>query len=186
MDIKIFINALKMGKIIAYPTESVFSLGCDPDNKKAVYKLLKIKKRSIKKGLILIASNYNQLLKYINEKKILKSQKKKILSTWPGIITWVMPIKINTPYWLIGNFNSIAVRVTNHYLTSKLCNYFGKPIISTSANISGKKPCLTHQDVLHHFYDVKEHILILNGKTGGYLKPSEIRDSFTNLVIRKG
>ncbi|QJC34539.1 hypothetical protein GJT95_01225 [Enterobacteriaceae endosymbiont of Donacia crassipes] len=186
MDIKIFINALKMGKIIAYPTESVFGLGCDPDNKKAVYKLLIIKKRSIKKGLILIASKYSQLLKYINETKIIKYRKKEILSSWPGMITWIMPVSINTPYWLTGNFNSIAVRVTNHYLIQKICNYFGKPIISTSANISGMKPCLTSKEVENHFYDVKKHIVILHGKTGGCLKPSEIRDSFTNLVIRKG
>ncbi|QJC35727.1 Sua5/YciO/YrdC/YwlC family protein [Enterobacteriaceae endosymbiont of Donacia sparganii] len=186
MDIKIFINALKIGKIIAYPTESVFGLGCDPDNKKAVYKLLIIKKRSIKKGLILVASKYTQLLKYINEKKIIKSQKKKILSTWPGQITWIMPISKKTPFWLTGNFNSIAVRITNHYLISKLCNYFGKPIVSTSANISGMQPCLTSKEVLNQFYKVKKHILILNGKTGNHVKPSEIRDSFTNLVIRKG
>ncbi|QJC32910.1 Sua5/YciO/YrdC/YwlC family protein [Enterobacteriaceae endosymbiont of Donacia semicuprea] len=185
MNINIFINALKIGKIIAYPTESVFGLGCDPDNKKAVYNLLTIKKRSIKKGLILVASKYSQLLKYINEKKIIKNQKKKILSTWPGMITWIMPISNNTPYWLIGDFNTIAVRVTNHYIMKKLCDYFGKPIISTSANISGMKPCKTFKEVIKYF-SKKNNILIINGKTGGYLKPSEIRDSFTNLVIRKG
>ncbi|QJC31683.1 hypothetical protein GJT88_01290 [Enterobacteriaceae endosymbiont of Donacia tomentosa] len=186
MNINIFINALKMGKIIAYPTESVFGLGCDPDNKEAVYTLLSIKKRDINKGLILVASKYQQLLNYINEKKITKNQKKKILATWPGMITWIIPTSSNTPNWLIGNFTSIAVRVSKHPLIQNLCNGFGKPIVSTSANISGMSPCSTSKEVLKHFKKVKKDILILNGKTGNYNKPSEIRDGITNFVIRKG
>lgn len=70
------ILALNEGKIIAYPTEAVFGLGCDPDNDKAVRKLLLLKQRSWKKGLILIAGDYKQLTPYIDDNKLTNLQKK--------------------------------------------------------------------------------------------------------------
>ncbi|QJC29989.1 hypothetical protein GJT84_01355 [Enterobacteriaceae endosymbiont of Plateumaris sericea] len=183
MNLNIFINALKSGKIIAYPTESSFGLGCDPDNKNAVYKLLSIKKRNVNKGFILLASNYKQILSYIDETKLSLKQINMILSTCSKFITWTIPVSLKTPYWLTGNFNSIAIRITNYYPINKLCYFYGKPIISTSANITGYKPCLYPHEINYYF---KKKILILNGTTGGYKKPSEIRDSLTNKIIRKG
>ncbi|QJC28210.1 Sua5/YciO/YrdC/YwlC family protein [Enterobacteriaceae endosymbiont of Plateumaris braccata] len=182
MNFNIFIDALKLGKIIAYPTESSFGLGCDPDNKNAVYKLLSIKKRNINKGFILIASSYKQILSYIDETKLSLKQINMILSC-QKFITWTIPISLNTPYWLTGNFNSIAIRITNYYPINQLCHFYGKPIISTSANITGCKPCLYSHEINSHF---KKKILILNGFVGRYKKPSEIRDSITNTIIRKG
>ncbi|QJC28661.1 hypothetical protein GJT81_01345 [Enterobacteriaceae endosymbiont of Plateumaris consimilis] len=182
MNFNIFIDALKLGKIIAYPTESVFGLGCDPDNKNAVYKLLSIKKRNINKGFILIASDYKQLLSYIDETKLSLKQINMVLSC-QKFITWTIPISLNTPYWLTGNFNSIAIRITDYYPINKLCRFYGKPIVSTSANITGHKPCLYSHEINSHF---KKKILILHGSIGGYKKPSEIRDITTNKIIRKG
>ncbi|MFT4725078.1 MAG: L-threonylcarbamoyladenylate synthase, partial [Colwellia sp.] len=63
-------EAYSQGGIIAYPTEAVFGLGCDPDNLLAIEKLLSIKNRSPEKGLILLAANYSQLLPYIDDSKI--------------------------------------------------------------------------------------------------------------------
>ncbi|QJC29102.1 Sua5/YciO/YrdC/YwlC family protein [Enterobacteriaceae endosymbiont of Plateumaris rustica] len=182
MNFDIFINELKLGKIIAYPTESVFGLGCDPDNKNAVYKLLSMKQRDINKGLILIAANYKQILSYIDEKKLSLNNINMILSC-QKFMTWTIPISLNTPYWLIGNFNSIAIRITNYYPINKLCRLYGKPIVSTSANITGYKPCLYSHEINYYF---KEKILILKDYIAGYKKPSEIRDSITNKIIRKG
>lgn len=76
-SINFCLKHLKKNSVIAYPTESIFGFGCDPDNLIAIYKLLKIKKRSIKKGLILIASDYEQFIPYIEDKKISFVQKKK-------------------------------------------------------------------------------------------------------------
>ncbi|QJC30441.1 Sua5/YciO/YrdC/YwlC family protein [Enterobacteriaceae endosymbiont of Neohaemonia nigricornis] len=182
MNINCFIRVLQLGEIIAYPTESVFGLGCDPDNKKAVYKLLSIKQRSVNKGLILVTGNYQQLLKYINIDILSIKQKQYILSTWPGMLTWTIPTSLYTPKWLTGQFQTIAVRVTNFYLIKQICNAFGKPIISTSANISGHKPCLTAKEVFDVF---KTKIFIIKGNVGGY-NPSEIKHSLTNQIIRKG
>ena len=91
------IAALNEGKIIAYPTEAVFGLGCDPDNEKTVRQLLLLKQRSWKKGLILIAGDYEQLIPYIDDNKLTNLQKEMMLSTGSKSITWVVPARKNTP-----------------------------------------------------------------------------------------
>ncbi len=85
------IEALNNGKVIAYPTEGVFGLGCDPDDENAIKTLLAIKKRPVEKGLILIAADYEQLLPYIDDSLLSPSQRECIQKSWPGPVTWVMP-----------------------------------------------------------------------------------------------
>lgn len=180
---KKIICALNKGKIIAYPTESVFALGCDPDNEQAIYNLLLTKKRSWKKGLILIAGNYRQIIPYINEKKITKKQKNKIIKKKKKPITWVIPVKKNTSKLITGTFKSIAVRITQFKLTKILCLLYNKPIISTSANISGFPPCKLTHEVISRF---KKKIFVLNSFVGKEKKTSEIKDIITNYLYRKG
>ncbi len=177
------INALHHKKIIAYPTESVFGLGCDPNSEFAVNNLLILKKRSWKKGFILVAANYQQLIPYINDNALNNKQRNTILSSWPGPITWVIPTNSKTPKFLTGHFNSIAVRVSAHPLIQTLCTKYGKPIISTSANFKKQIPCRNIQEVKQKFGDT---IPILIGKIGNNLHPSEIRDAISNQKIRIG
>lgn len=174
---------LKNRGVLAYPTESVFGLGCDPDCESAVLALLRLKKRPIEKGLILIASDYSQLAAYVDESAIKPSQKQQALNSWPAPITWIFPKNASTPYFLTGAFDSIAVRVTRHPLVRQLCDRFGKPLVSTSANLSGQDPCRTMFDVQKQF---GEQFPILKGETEGRLMPSEIRDVKTGSVIRQG
>lgn len=177
------INALHQKKVIAYPTEAVFGLGCDPDSFSAVKKLLILKKRNKKKGFILVASNFLQLKEYINYNVINKKILKKIFLTWPGFITWLMPPKNNISPWLIGENSMLAVRVSDFAPIIKICNMFGKPLISTSANLSGKIPAKTAYEVYKQF---GKNIKILDYPIGLYQNPSEIRNIFNNRVIRKG
>ncbi len=176
-------NYLKNGEVIAYPTEAVFGLGCDPDCESAVLKLLQLKQRSVDKGLILIASHYQQLIPYIDELAITNEQKQLALTSWPGPVTWVFPKNTKTPYFLTGKFDTIAVRVTNHPLVCKLCDLYGKPIVSTSANLSNYPPCKTASDVASQF---GENFPILQGQTGNRLQPSQIRNIQTGNIIRQG
>ncbi|NUF48919.1 Sua5/YciO/YrdC/YwlC family protein [Gilliamella sp. ESL0250] len=176
-------NYLKNGEVIAYPTEAVFGLGCDPDCESAVLKLLQLKQRSIDKGLILIASRYQQLIPYIDESAITNEQKQLAFTNWPGPVTWVFPKNKNTPYFLTGKFDSIAVRVTNHPLVCKLCDLYGKPIVSTSANLSTYNPCKTAIEVAKQF---GENFPILDGETGHRSQPSQIKDIKTGQIIRQG
>ncbi|WP_241570045.1 L-threonylcarbamoyladenylate synthase [Rosenbergiella collisarenosi] len=177
------VTAINQGEVIAYPTEAVFGLGCDPDNQQAVGKLLLLKQRPIEKGLILIAASYEQLRPYIAVEKITALQERRMLSHWPGPVTFVVPASPSAPKWITGRFDSIAVRVTNHPAVRQLCEAVGKPLVSTSANLSGQPPARTWDEVVVQFGD---EFIILNAVTGGRDNPSEIIDVLTGEHIREG
>lgn len=183
LSLQKIVIALNEGKIIAYPTEAVFGLGCDPDNKKAVHHLLLIKQRPWEKGFILIAGDYKQLIPYIDEKKLTNLQKKMMISAETKVTTWVVPAKKNTPKWLKGKFNSLAVRITKFKLIKNLCFLYGKPLISTSANINKLPSCKTKEEVIAQF---NNQVSILDGSIGGDKNPSEIRNIVTGHLYRKG
>ncbi|AVJ19580.1 L-threonylcarbamoyladenylate synthase type 1 TsaC [Serratia sp. JUb9] len=177
------INALNNQQVIAYPTEAVFGLGCDPDSEQALHKLLDLKQRPWEKGLILIAADYQQLLPYIDDSRLTPSQRETMFASWPGPVTWVIPAKPTTPRLLTGRFDSLAVRVSDHPLVQQLCREFGKPLVSTSANLSGQPPCRQAAEVLQQF---GEGFPVLPGNVGGRQNPSEIRDALTGEQIRQG
>lgn len=177
------IAALKLGGVIAYPTEAVYGLGCDPDNELAIKKLLALKSRELNKGLILVAANLEQLLPYVACPKT--SWPKHVLASWPGPITWVMPAEKNltTSTLLQGDFDKQAVRVSAHPTIQALCLAFGKPIVSTSANLQGQSPAKSKAEVLSIFGG---HIDgIVDGSLSGQLTPTEIRDATNLAIIRK-
>ena len=171
------------GGIIAYPTEAVFGLGCDPDNDDAVNKLLLLKERSVDKGLILLAANYEQLLPYLDNDAISQDQRSLILSRWPAALTQVLPANNNISPLLCGVFDSIAVRVTNHPDVIALCNLTNKAVVSTSANLSGQPPATTWQQVEQKLGDKVDSIIKTD--TLGFIKPTSIIDGLTGSVIRQ-
>jgi L-threonylcarbamoyladenylate synthase len=174
------IRALNRGGIIAYPTESVIGIGCDPFNQDAVTALLELKQRSWKKGLILIAANYKQILSLIEPLTPILEQR--VFATWPGAVTWLLPAKPNIPLYLRGKSQKLAVRVTAHPQAAALCQYWGGPLVSTSANIAGRPPAKTALKLRHNFTNKIDYIL--PGKIGGHSRPSEIRDAITNTILR--
>jgi L-threonylcarbamoyladenylate synthase len=99
------IDALRNQQVIAYPTEAVFGLGCDPDSGQAVNALLALKQRPWEKGLILIAADYSQLTSYIDDGALSEQQRAAMFATWPGPVTWVIPARPETPRLLTGRFN---------------------------------------------------------------------------------
>jgi L-threonylcarbamoyladenylate synthase len=178
------VTALRQGQVIAYPTEAVFGLGCDPDNEQAIQHLLELKDRPGQKGLIIIAADISQLSDYINEQMIDEEMWTRAEETWPGPYTWLMPAKETVSNLLMGEHNTIAVRVTAHPVASKLCRKFAKPIVSTSANYSGQAPARSAEEVQDQFL---EHVkYIVDGQVDRNASPSEIRDLLTNKIIRKG
>ncbi|PWC14828.1 L-threonylcarbamoyladenylate synthase type 1 TsaC [Brenneria roseae subsp. roseae] len=177
------LTELQNENVIAYPTEAVFGLGCDPDSEIAVKRLLALKQRPWQKGLILIAADYSQLSPYIDDSVLSEKQKRDMFSSWPGPVTWVIPAKPTTPKWLTGQFTSLAVRVSAHPVVKQLCLSYGKPLVSTSANLSGLPPCRTEEDVYQQF---GEGFPVVNGNVGGRANPSEIRDVLTGELLRQG
>lgn len=174
---------LRQGGVIAYPTEAVFGLGCDPLNEQAVLRLLKLKQRAVTKGLLLIGAEYGQLLPYIDEQQVPLTALARAQSTWPGPTTWVFPTSTITPAWIRGNFNSVAIRLTGFATASRLCSIYGSALVSTSANLAGQSPARSVADVQTIFADTIDYIL--PGEVGSLKKPTVIRDILTNQVLRQ-
>ncbi|MDO6427616.1 L-threonylcarbamoyladenylate synthase [Thalassotalea sp. 1_MG-2023] len=176
------VETFQQGGVIAYPTEAVFGLGCDPDNQSAVERILQIKNRPVEKGLILLAGNYSQLLPYIDDNAIPQDKRFTVLSRWPDGVTQVLPARPSTPKYLTGKFTSLAVRVTSQPDVVALCRQTGKPVVSTSANLSGQSPALTWQEVECTLASSVDYII--KGDTLGFDKPSTIIDALTGETFR--
>jgi len=174
-------RVLRQGGVIAYPTEAVYGLGCDPLNRHAVHRILAIKQRPEDKGLILIASRFEQLLPFVEPPD--DALRADLDASWPGPVTWLLPARPDTPRWLRGRHRSLAVRVTDHRLASALCSAFGGPIVSTSANASGRPPART---ALQARLRCPGTDLIVAGPTGGLERPTVIRDAASGRVVRAG
>ncbi len=176
------IEALQRGGIIAYPTEAVYGLGCDPHNTAAVMRLLALKQRPVEKGLILIASDIDQLRTYLAP--VEASMWQRAMATWPGPVTWVFPARKTVPVALRGEHATLAVRVTAHPLVRMLCEAFGGALVSSSANIAGQPPARNVAEVQTQFPKGIEYILA--GEVNAQAKPSEIRDIQTGNILRPG
>jgi L-threonylcarbamoyladenylate synthase len=175
------LRIIKAGGIIAYPTEAVYGLGCQPENYSAVTRILHLKRRPLEKGLIIIAAEIEQLHPYVSFTDRVLYQE--ILSTWPGPVTWVIPARMEVPTWIRGEHESIAVRVSDHPVVRDLCRLTG-PLVSTSANPAGCPPATTMLKVRTYFGQSLDYIL--PGNTGLNHKPTEIRDALTGKVLRPG
>lgn len=174
------VKTLQSGGIIAYPTEGVFGLGCDPFNEAAVSKLLTIKQRPIEKGLILIAANWSQMEALIEP--IPDAARTRVETSWPGPVTWVFPASQLVPTWIRGSHPSIALRITNHHIAHNLCQAFGKPIVSTSANLSGQSPTRDTKTTEQRFSTLIDYTL--PGNIGALSGPTPILDALTGQCIR--
>lgn len=170
---------LKRGGVIAYPTESCYGLGCDPMNRGAVEKILKLKGRGAAKGLILIAANRRQLQPYATKASIEAAWQK---GRWPGPVTWVLPAAKTCPEWLTGGRGTVAVRITAHAGAASLCEEAGMALVSTSANRSGHKPAKTWRQCRRLF---GERVRVVQGRIGARKRPSTLIDFASGKVLRK-
>ncbi|OOF71329.1 Sua5/YciO/YrdC/YwlC family protein [Rodentibacter caecimuris] len=183
MNITEIAERLKQNQVVAYPTEAVFGLGCNPMSESAVKKLLILKQRSIKKGLILIAPDIEFLLPFIDQTQLTQSHFSQLQKHYPQPTTFVVPAHLNAPVFLTGQFSSIAIRISRHPAVAALCYAAGFALTSTSANLSGFAPCKTIVEVRAQF---GEDFPILDLPIGNAKNPSEIRDLLTNQLIRQG
>ena len=171
---------LRQGKLLAYPTESVWGLGCDPANGPAVTELLALKGRATSKGLILIAATYEQIEPFMDLDD--QNIQNKMLASWPGPVTWVVKAAPATPHWLRGKRDTLAVRVTAHPVAKALCLAFGGAIVSTSANRSGACPARTQLKTRIYFKHAQ--LNYMPGSVGGLERPTSIFDARTGIKLR--
>lgn len=170
------LNKLRQGKVVAFPSEGVWGLGCDPENERAVKELKRLKKRSPEKGLILVGGSLKQIQPYID----LKKYKSKLMTKWPGPHTWVVPTN-TTPSWIIGQYTTVAVRITRHVVIKSICRSFGGALVSTSANLQGEIPARSKEEVREYF----KNIIVVDGNLGSHKGATPIQDIETNEWIRR-
>lgn len=171
---------IRHGGIVAYPTEAVYGLGCDPADTTAVKKILRLKQRTAKHGLILIAADFKALAPYCLMP--IASVWQRVARTWPGPYTWLLRAADVSPL-LTGDTGHIAVRVTAHPVASALCRACGHPLVSTSANVHGRPPARTVTQ-LHSAFKDAEIDYILPGAVGGRARPTPVLSSGDGRVIR--
>ncbi|HET8702029.1 MAG TPA: Sua5/YciO/YrdC/YwlC family protein [Nitrococcus sp.] len=172
---------LANGGVIAYPTEAVYGLGCDPRRYDAVARLLDLKGRSARKGLILISAEADWLSEYIAP--LSEELAARMAASWPGPVTWVVPAAAGVPAWLTGGRGTIALRVTAHPVASALCRAFRGALVSTSANRSGGIPARTALRARLLFGPWLD--AVVPGKVGGLGRPTRIIDACSGIVLRE-
>lgn len=134
-EIKKAVEILRSGGIILYPTDTVWGIGCDATNEQAVQKVFEIKKRQSKKAMLILIDNASKLQAYMDEVPDIAWD---LVEFAEHPLTIIYPDAKNLASNLLGENNSIGIRVTTEEFSKKLCEQFRKPIVSTSANISGQ------------------------------------------------
>jgi len=174
-------KAVLRGAVFAYPTDTIWGFGCHPLHRSAVQRILDIKQRPVDMGLILLSSSLSYLRPYL-DKNLDKNQIDHLQQTTSQPTTWLVDAGEACPYWLRGKFKTIAVRLTDHPFVSALCDSIKSPLVSTSANRSGKPTIRNSIQARRQFGN--ELDFIVNGFSTGTNQASEIKSLATGERIR--
>jgi len=174
------VSAYKKGHLIAYPTEGVWGLGCDPFSKAAVYRLLALKERPVSKGLIVIAADWEVCADWVDSAFLSSSSMP--TPDWSVPQTWVFPASALVPAWIRGEHSGVALRVTKHPVAAEIARQCGGVICSTSANLSGE-PAIKDEQTLREQTFASECVIV-SGDLGGLTSPTPIYDAVTGASLR--
>ncbi len=170
------------GGVLAYPTEAVFGLGCDPHDRQAFERVFALKQRPPAQGVLLIAADFGQVERYVDLAAVPARVLREVRAGWPGPNTWVLPRTGEVPAWVAGGHAGVALRVTAHAPAAALCRAFGGALVSTSANPHGRPPARDWQTVADYFGDGLD--AAIDAPLGGAASPTAIRDALTGAIIR--
>jgi len=176
---------LKQGQVLAYPTEAVWGLGCDPYNEQAFQEILELKHRPVEKGVILLAGHLDQVAHLLQG--LSNDIRQQVIRSWSNrqpterATTWLLPADQHIPTWIKGQHPLVAVRVTTHPLCVQLCQHFNGFIVSTSANPAGQTPAHSLADAQAYFGDALHY---LEGDLGLSREPSRILNALTGEIVR--
>ena len=181
-DVEGAADVLRRGGVLAYPTEAVFGLGCDPHDPLAFQRVFELKQRPPARGVLLIAATFAQVERYIARDAVPAARMDEIRASWPGPNTWVFPRASGVPAWIAGEHPGIALRVTAHAPAAALCRAFGGALVSTSANPHGTPPARDLDVLESYFCGALDGVLA--APLGGQSSPTVIRDALTGVIIR--
>ena len=170
-DINNAIEALKKGKTILYPTDTVWGIGCDARNKDAVNKVFKIKQRPEYKSMVVMVCDENMLKRYVKE---IPDAAKELLKSAEAPLTIIYPDGRMLAENVIAADNSIGIRVVKDDFCKALIQKFGKPIISTSANISGEDSPSSFKQIKLDILNAVDYIVTIKRNQETPTKPSTI------------
>lgn len=155
-EIKSALEVLKAGGIILYPTDTVWGLGCDPTNPEAVEKIFKLKGRDSSKSLIILLDSGNKLESYVNEVPAIAYD---LTEFAENPLTVIYSGAKNLAPNVIHADGSIGIRVVRHDFCRQLIMRFKKPIVSTSANISGHPTPATFQEIAPEIIEGVDYVV---------------------------
>ncbi len=173
--VKQAVSLLKQGKVIIFPTETVYGIGADALNKKAVKRIFSLKKRPGSQPLQILIGNIKDIKKTATKisPKVLGLMKK----NWPGPMTIIVKKKKYIPDIVTSGLKTVGLRMPDHQLTLEIIRALGRPIAASSANISGKRPPKTAKEAARHF---KSGVaLVIDGGRCRIGKASKVMDATT-------
>ncbi len=184
-EIKNCLDVLRKGGTILYPTDTIWGIGCDATNSKAVQKIFKIKKRMESKSLIVLLDRKERLFEYVEDIPNIVID---LVENVNAPLTVIYPNAKNLAKNIIGDDGTIAIRLVRYEFCYKLIRNFGKPIVSTSANISGQPPPLVFKEIPDEIANQVDYKVNLAHDELRGTKPSTIIKLKTNgefVIIRK-
>lgn len=178
------VQTLRSGGLIAHATEGVWGLACDPDNLAAVARILHLKDRAMSKGLLLLGAHPDTFAAELAE--LSAADRATALAAWPGPSTFVLPNsrRPHWPHWITGDHSGVALRVPGHAQARALCNGFGGPLVSTSANPAGRRAADTELKVRAYFGQKVD--FYLPGQVINPGRSSRIVDLASGRTLRSG
>ncbi|MBQ3656012.1 MAG: threonylcarbamoyl-AMP synthase [Bacteroidales bacterium] len=170
-DIKNAVRALSEGKVILYPTDTVWGLGCDATDERAIEKIFEIKHRSANKSLIVLVSNFLMLREYVAE---VPFRAVELMEEATRPITVIYPESKNLAPNLLAEDGSVGIRIPDDDFCRSLISAFGKPIVSTSANISGEKPTSVFKKLSAEIIGAADYVVSFRQDDETLAEPSSI------------
>jgi L-threonylcarbamoyladenylate synthase len=184
-DIKKAVEVMRKGGVILYPTDTVWGIGCDATNAEAVARVYEIKHREDSKAMICLVDNDNRLQRYVRNVPDVAWQ---LFDCAEDPTTIILDGAINLAQNLIAEDGSIAMRITREDFSKQLCYRFQKPIVSTSANISGEPTAQNYCDISQEIIDAVDYVCWTRRQEHKPHKPSSIirlREDGQVEIIRK-
>lgn len=175
------LNSLRRGGVVLCPTEGVWGLSCDPASQVAVARLLDLKRRPVRKGLILAAADAAQFRPWAAPWRT--DQARTLAAAWPGPTTWVVPARLGASRWVTGGKPGVALRVPAHPALRSLCRAFGAALVTTSANLTGTPaPAGGRLAAMRRF--ARRDLPVWPGSLQQPGRPSRILDLVTGATLR--
>lgn len=157
------ITLLQKGEVIAFPTDTLYCVGTDPDNIEAIEKLYRIKNRDPEIPLTLIGANKEELLPYVLDWTPIAEKLSQ--DFWPGGLTMILKKSFKVPDYVVSGLDTVGVRIPNHPVILKILEEYGKPLAVSTANLSGNAGSITGRHVAEELYETELALLLDSGKT---------------------